>query len=71
MEETIVAETPAHITVNFQWMNRKQMQIFEEWYQLWLQQKAANSADLQEAADKLIELLNIGKVASLSSSKEA
>ena len=71
MEETIVAETPAHITVNFQWMNMKQMQIFEEWYQLWLQQKAANSADLQEAADKLIELLNIGKVASLSSSKEA
>ena len=65
IEDTVITETPAHITANFHWMNKEQMHGFEEWYRRWLQRRAEDSADVQEAVDKLVELLHIGRAAPL------
>ncbi len=57
VEDTVLEETPAHITVHFRWVNRKQMGEFERMYRRWLEEKSRNSKNVDEYTSKLIEYL--------------
>ncbi|WP_019506265.1 hypothetical protein [Pleurocapsa sp. PCC 7319] len=61
---TLIAETPAHITLHLHWFERAKMQDFETTYAIWLQQLASDSStDTIPSADytsRLITLLELG-----------
>ena len=64
LTETIIRETPAHIAINIQWFDRKQMSEFEQVYNNWLLRKLNNNAtagDIDTAANKVLRALYQGK----------
>ncbi|MGD2180620.1 hypothetical protein [Lusitaniella coriacea] len=61
--ETLIAETPAHITLHFHWRDREKMREFETIYALWLQSLSGHAIDSAEAdasTTRLINLLELG-----------
>jgi len=63
VQELLISETPAHITVYCHWFNQEKMQKFEAAYHQWLQLMAdegASPAGLQATVNELLELLNLG-----------
>lgn len=57
--------TPAHIAVDFRWLNFSEMQLFENLYKTWLEQKQlANTDDevLDQLSNNLIQFLREEKV---------
>ena len=59
-EGIIQSEIPAHLNARIHWRNQEYIKEFEKWYEIWQQQKSAESAKATEAAGKLIKLLSIG-----------
>lgn len=57
----LIAETPAHITIYCHWLNQGEMKQFEEVYRQWLQKLPNQPDDVQDVANRLIELLRLGK----------
>ncbi|MEQ9483939.1 hypothetical protein [Coleofasciculus sp. F4-SAH-05] len=63
VQELLISEIPAHITVYCHWFSQEKMQRFEAAYHQWLQLIAdenAAPAGLQATVNELLELLNIG-----------
>ncbi|NEO88095.1 MAG: hypothetical protein F6J87_28145 [Spirulina sp. SIO3F2] len=61
--QTLIAETPAHISLHVHWFNKKQMQEFEPTYAIWLQQLAGRADGIvpeENYASRLLALLEIG-----------
>ncbi|MEM8641100.1 MAG: hypothetical protein AAGG51_20145 [Cyanobacteria bacterium P01_G01_bin.54] len=61
--ETVMAETPAHITLYFHWCDRPTLTEFETTHAIWLQQLAGQTHDrltLAESSLRLIQLLRLG-----------
>ena len=56
--DTLIAETPAHITVHFHWLDRDKMREFETIYALWLQNLSGNASDSTEADASTARLIN-------------
>ncbi len=60
---TLVAETPAHITLHIHWFDQAKMQDFETTYSIWLQQLSGHTASTTPSEDstrRLITLLELG-----------
>lgn len=62
--DTLIAETPAHITIYCHWFNPEQLREFETTYALWLEQLADESGNSynQDVVDRLITQLKLGSV---------
>ncbi|NJN17062.1 MAG: hypothetical protein HC822_12710, partial [Oscillochloris sp.] len=64
VERTLRQETPAHLDLQVQWLNRQQLRRFEAGYKVWLARLAgaasADSIAARAARDQLINLLRIG-----------
>ena len=61
--DTLIAETPAHITLHFHWLERDRMREFETLYALWLQYlsgHAPNPTEAEAAVTRLINFLGLG-----------
>lgn len=61
--ETLIAETPAHITLYCHWLDREKMREFETMYALWLQSlsgHAIDSAEAEASTTRLINFLELG-----------
>ena len=61
--DTLVAETPAHITLRIHWFDKPKMQDFETTYSIWLQQLSDHRASTTPSEDytsRLIALLELG-----------
>ncbi|MDJ0703458.1 MAG: hypothetical protein QNJ46_09280 [Leptolyngbyaceae cyanobacterium MO_188.B28] len=62
--DTLIAETPAHITVHFHWLDRDKMREFETLYALWLQNLSGNVSDRTETDVSTTRLINFLKLGS-------
>lgn len=63
IRQTLIAETPAHISLHIHWFNKAQMQEFEPTYAIWLQQLAGRAQGIipeENYASRLLALLEIG-----------
>ena len=61
--DTLIAETPAHITLTMHWLKPAEMREFETIYALWLQHLSGNITDSSEteaATTRLINFLALG-----------
>ena len=56
--DTLIAETPAHITLYVHWFNPETMREFETIYALWLQHLSGNVTDPAEAEASVTRLIN-------------
>ena len=64
--DTLIAETPAHITLHFHWLDQGAMREFETIYALWLQNLSGNvtdSAEAEASTTRLINFLELGSSA--------
>ncbi|MBL4647940.1 MAG: hypothetical protein JKY13_03150 [Gammaproteobacteria bacterium] len=65
VEDVVVAETPAHLTVNIYWFDKTAMRYFDIAYKTWLEKLAQNLTDpiaLDAAAINVISLLQFAEV---------
>ncbi|MBE7382950.1 MAG: hypothetical protein F6J95_016230 [Leptolyngbya sp. SIO1E4] len=63
IHDTLMAETPAHITLHVHWFTPDRMREFETIYALWLQSLSGNITNSEEAeasATRLINFLELG-----------
>jgi len=62
--DTLIAETPAYITIYCHWFNKEKMREFETNYALWLEQlfNLSTTEYNQEIFNRLITQLNLGSV---------
>ncbi|MEL6554540.1 MAG: hypothetical protein AAFQ63_13880 [Cyanobacteria bacterium J06621_11] len=61
--DTLIAETPAHITLYLHWLERDVMREFETTYALWRQHLSGTSAaglDAQQITYRLLNMLQLG-----------
>jgi hypothetical protein len=56
---TLISETPAHITLHLHWLTQGQMEEFEAIYNLWLQYLSGQVTDLEEAERSSMRLINL------------
>ena len=56
--DTLIAETPAHITLYIHWFNPEKMREFETIYALWLQYLSGNVTNSTEADASSMRLIN-------------
>lgn len=62
--DTLVAETPAHITLYLHWLEPDKMREFETIYAFWLQSLSGNVVDSDEAGASSTRLINFLKLGS-------
>ena len=63
VRDTLIAETPAHISLYVHWFDRAKMQDFETTYAIWLQQlsgRKINTTLSENCVNRLISLLELG-----------
>ena len=63
VDDLLIAETPAHITIYRHWLGKTRMERFEDAYDNWFQKSitgAATTAIIQATADRVIEALDMG-----------
>ncbi|WP_299409868.1 hypothetical protein [Acaryochloris sp. IP29b_bin.148] len=63
--DTLIAETPAHITLHIHWLDQAKMRDFESIYALWLQHLSGNvkedtGAEAEASVTRLINFLELG-----------
>ena len=57
-EQTVRLETPAHLHVKICWLNRKDMQVFEEQYRAWLEENAKPFHEQTNRQSILLSFIN-------------
>ena len=64
IHDTLIAETPAHITLHIHWLNRVKMRDFEAIYTIWLQHlhrpETFQNETVAETSTRLIAFLKLG-----------
>ncbi len=63
VDDLLIAETPAHITIYRHWLGKTRMERFEDAYDNWFQMTTigASNAFVQASADRVIEALEMGR----------
>jgi hypothetical protein len=59
IQQTIIAQTPAHITPELRWLNRQEMKTFEGLYHAWRREKAKGRLS-GSTANRLVAFLALG-----------